>query len=613
MSPLLFNVATISICRTIVNVCISQYADDFVLYITSKHVGQAILEMQTALDVLNCLIRDMGLEISNRKTKVCLFSRGFRRNNVNLTINGQTLDLVDNVKYLGLWLDSSLRWGRHVNEVYQKTLRFLNVLKVLSGSSWGIHPKHIRRLYISIIRSRLDYSSFLYDTSCNSHLNKLVRVQNQAMRVIGGFIKSTPIHVMESELCLQPLHLRRFFLAGKFWLKAKSVGNNVCIQLITTLKDLTLNRYWATKKIPILVQLNNIFSETTIYSSPVLEMYTLDTWVTNIDLNDIIRLRVEDIDQSKRALSSVYMKEKCNYMLHTKYERFYKMYTDGSKEGSNVGCAFLDPQIRVGVKFSIDCATSIMNAELQAISECLSYIETIDFDSFVVLTDSRSALQHLARCTSICRGIPIAYIIISSIAKLRFNNKNIVLQWIPSHVGITGNEEVDVLAKQALSDGLPLPCLSLYSDHIHTLKEECYKLWKEHFDRRSVEKGIWYKTVQCSPLRYPWFDSNSINLSRRLIVTAMRLRSGHIPLNKFAFLMKKSHSPNCMECGMVEDVYHILMECVRNEAQRRDITYKYPSLKEFGGCNSALTSPLSGEAIELYKLAITGIRLRESL
>ncbi|KAF9793575.1 hypothetical protein SFRURICE_007502 [Spodoptera frugiperda] len=45
----------------------------------------------------------------------------------------------------------------------------------------------------------------------------------------------------------------------------------------------------------------------------------------------------------------------------------------------------------------------------------------------------------------------------------------------------------------------------------------------------------------------------------KMLVTSFRIRSGHMPLRAFAFLMKKVESPYCLVCdNKVEDVYHLL-------------------------------------------------------
>ncbi|CAH2241100.1 jg13156 [Pararge aegeria aegeria] len=128
-------------------------------------------------------------------------------------------------------------------------------------------------------------------------------------------------------------------------------------------------------------------------------------------------------------------------------------------------------------------------------------------------TDSKSALQHLARCTSSILGTPIAYTILDLLLSLQKHKKYIVIQWIPSHIGIEGNEKVDAHAKQACSEGIVI-----------NVPPFLHKLLL--FNKKTVQ------------------------------IIAFRLRSGHIPLNRFAFMLKRSTSPNCPDCGVREDVSH---------------------------------------------------------
>lgn len=126
-----------------------------------------------------------------------------------------------------------------------------------------------------------------------------------------------------------------------------------------------------------------------------------------------------------------------------------------------------------------------------------------------------------------------------------------------------------VLAKIAAISGCEIHIFPMSSEVIQKFKNYCYDKWKEYFNDQSKLKGIWYKIIQKEPPRIPWFDSNAI--SRRNVVTAHRVRSGHMPLSAFAYLMRKADSPNCEVCGQREDVYHLLVECVRNEAERNII------------------------------------------
>lgn len=91
-----------------------------------------------------------------------------------------------------------------------KAVKNTNILKNLAGASWGVHPKHYV-LFICLVRSRIDYASFIYDSAAKTQILKQDGVQNIALRVVGGFIKTTPIRAMECELCLPPLSSQRIF------------------------------------------------------------------------------------------------------------------------------------------------------------------------------------------------------------------------------------------------------------------------------------------------------------------------------------------------------------------------------------------------------------------
>ncbi|CAH2109014.1 unnamed protein product [Euphydryas editha] len=380
-------------------------------------------------------------------------------------------------------------------------------------------------------RSRIDYCCFLYDNSAKSNLFKLDKIQNQSMRLIGGFIKTTPIHVMESELALQPLFVRRRYLAGKFIQKIKSLKIN---GIISFLEEFGISHnnsnFWTHKKKPLLYTLYAELQDVPLHTTTKLEMFSFDIWINNINITNNIKF-IDTITKAKKDYSRLDLQTISSEMM-TKYVHYYKIYTDGSKDFDQAGAAFFDEQIGTGCKFKISANVSIMYLELFAILEALSYVATIDENNIVIFTDSKSSLQHLARCTSTFRGSPIAYEILKLLQHYNCICKNVSLQWIPSHVGITGNEKTDQLAKEDITDGIDISVKPFYADCIYLIREICFELWTECFDERSKEKGIWYKTIQPQPPGISWIDN--LRMKRTDVTLMMRLRSGHIPLNRFA-------------------------------------------------------------------------------
>ncbi|KAF9423221.1 hypothetical protein HW555_001290 [Spodoptera exigua] len=451
---------------------VSQYADDFVLYSTKSNLDLAFEELRSALRYTKMLIEKLGLTMSSSKTKICVFKRGCFRRSIKFDLDGTLIDVVNNVKYLGLWLDSSLRWG---------------------------------------------------------------------------------------------------------------------------------SNYWQHKKLPLLIDILSQYNSIPIHSSTLLGMFSLDKWTSSIDLSHVICDNIPSISKAKRHYSTLQLKQLCSSYIQEQYPDYHTIFTDGSKANHVGGAAFLDPILLSIMKIKIDSDISSMHIELIAILEALSYILSVNGDKFVILTDSKSSLQHLARNTSHMRGIPTAYAIYEIILRLQSESKTVCLQWIPSHVQFEENDRVDMLAKQACVDGVPMNVTPLFSDYFRRAKNECFGLWQEYFDERSKEKGIWYRTIQPEISRVPWIDCE---LNKTCITIALRLRSGHTPSNKFNYLMRKVPSPCCDSCGVVDDVLHILMECARNENTRLNI-FGLQRSKDIGYCNSVLSSPMSDEAQHLYKLVIS--------
>uniref|UniRef100_S4PIJ9 Non-LTR retrotransposon CATS n=1 Tax=Pararge aegeria TaxID=116150 RepID=S4PIJ9_9NEOP len=327
-------------------------------------------------------------------------------------------------------------------------------------------------------------------------------------------------------------------------------------------------------------------------------MFTLNTWVTNIDINNVISTDLDSIKQAKRFYEINSLRNCIVQELNSKYGDYHILYTDGSKSDEISGAAFHDSGSN-NILFKITSNVCIMSVELFAISEALAYVEASRYKKVVIFTDSKSALQHLARCASGLRGVPVAYAILARINNVLESFVELRLQWIPSHIGLRGNEKADLLAKTACLEGSEVFVMPNYAEVTVKYKSIIYDMWKEYFDRRSKEKGIWYRTIQSQPPRKPWFEVGKLN--RSMIKIAHRLRSGHVPSNKFLFLMRKSDSPNCDVCGVVEDVHHLLIECARDDQGRRTLIRDLKlNLSDIGVFHTILSSPTSGEAKMIY-------------
>ena len=147
--------------------------------------------------------------------------------------------------------------------------------------------------------------------------------------------------------------------------------------------------------------------------------------------------------------------------------------------------------------------------------------------NLVFLTDSLTALESLMSGPTDLFTRQLH----NSLSTLCQNNQ-VVLQWIPAHIGIAGNEEADSLAK----DGSQLPQFhtsTSYREAKTLLRRKQQPQWKQSLNGYSPRKD----------------QINS--LDRRSQTTIFRLRTGHCGLNKHLKRLGLARSAHC-DCGAEE-------------------------------------------------------------
>ena len=132
--------------------------------------------------------------------------------------------------------------------------------------------------------------------------------------------------------------------------------------------------------------------------------------------------------------------------LQSRYKNYQQVYTDGSKEDSKVGCAVLSDNHSNMQRILDD--SSIFTSESNAVDLALDFISTCDANNkFIIFSDLLSVLKAMNHTSS--KNTQIQKLLEKCHELLA--NKEIVLCWIPSHIGIKGNEMVDQQAKTSLS------------------------------------------------------------------------------------------------------------------------------------------------------------------
>lgn len=103
------------------------------------------------------------------------------------------------IRFLGVWLDSKLSWNRQLAQTLKSTEKGINILRAISSIDWGSDPATILIFYKSFIRPRLEYAGFIFSFCAKYKILALDRVQNKAIRIALGMIRTSPINSLYVE------------------------------------------------------------------------------------------------------------------------------------------------------------------------------------------------------------------------------------------------------------------------------------------------------------------------------------------------------------------------------------------------------------------------------
>ena len=145
------------------NVLGSLYVDDLLIYSVGNYQTALERRVQLAINHVNNWATSHGFKFSTAKTVSILFHRKRKiQPPPQLFLNNQPIPSKTSIKYLGMILDEKLTWQENIKDLKIDCTKRLDLLKTLSHTTWGSDRTTMLRLYRSIIRSKLDYCSFIY-------------------------------------------------------------------------------------------------------------------------------------------------------------------------------------------------------------------------------------------------------------------------------------------------------------------------------------------------------------------------------------------------------------------------------------------------------------------
>jgi len=179
LGPLLFNIFINDISKVLNYSKLLLYADDLKIF---RQVRTAVdaHRLQQDLDNLNSWSITNKLHFNISKCHIVHFSRSSSVLTFTYSLNGVALTTVDEVRDLGVTFHSDLSFGRHIQLIAASAFRMLGYIN--RCAKFFKHAETLKLLYCTLVRSRLEYASMVWDPYQQNHNLLLERIQHRFLR-----------------------------------------------------------------------------------------------------------------------------------------------------------------------------------------------------------------------------------------------------------------------------------------------------------------------------------------------------------------------------------------------------------------------------------------------
>ena len=538
----------------------SLYVDDLQISYRHCNLNNIQQELQNCLTLIGQWANRNGFKFSTTKTKAMHFTTlpGMHINIPAFSITNNQIPYVDSIKFLGLVWDSKLLWKKHISQLKVDCSKMLGIMRAITCQKWGADQFSMMKIYRMYIRAKLDYGAPIYASTAATNMNPVNTISTEALRIATGAFKSTPtdtLHILAHE----PMFKHRIeYLSLRYYYKIKSNINNPASQQLIPLSYRTLFTNKA-MQLPLNLRIQRMIEKyrlRKIFVKPAFSYRLLNIHVPTYTLA-APEINFELSESNKITTPVIWYIQNFRRIVAEEYRDCEQLYTDGSKREIGVGAAVVWGR---GVKrATLPSEASIYSAEMHAIDMAIKIVTAEPLEKYVIFSDSASVLRSLSdtRTTH-----PIARRLLHEINILHNEtNKRVTFCWIPSHVGIEGNEKADRAAFEAAAG--PEEYIAIeYKDWYPIIKQKIEEAWTNEW--RGTARKL--KEIKKEPT--PW---KIIKTVRREEVIVNRLRAGHC-LATHGYLMDNEQidvPPICEGCNnAILTVKHMLVQCPAYQVQR---------------------------------------------
>ena len=421
------------------------FADDAGILATADTIKEAQAEAQKAVDIVSSWSKKWRLTLNSSKSESCIFTTNRKEAKVKarIKIDGKKIPFNCTPKFLGVYLDRELTFAKQVSEIAAKAKSKMRMMSALAGTTWGCLKQDLMKVYVSNVRSVMDYAAAGWQPwLATTHMKALETVQNKALRIVSGQVDKSRLSARRHEngtptySTLSKRHILR--AAEKAHRMPEDHPRKIALEGSTKTKNQRTSWRSVSKQL-----MEEYKIDDTSARQPI-QFFAREPWISPSNLTVFLEIpgyRDCRDDAGKLAATLSRIRSISPRLV---------IYTDGSasagttKGGAGMVITDGDPDSpRILEVLTVKGAprTASYIEEVAAMEMACEWMEANCHDErILVCTDSLSMCQSL---------VALNEDIDHTIKRIAQLSQQVTVQWVPAHVGVPGNEAADVAAKEA--------------------------------------------------------------------------------------------------------------------------------------------------------------------
>lgn len=134
------------------------FADDIVMVVTAIDESTLMSRANTALQRVDNWMETKNLHLAPEKTEAALLTKKRKIEPIHFMIHDTVVNLSNQVRYLGVWLDTKLTFSKHIEKALQKAEKTVTALSRLMPNIGGPRASK-RKTMSSVIHSQILYAA----------------------------------------------------------------------------------------------------------------------------------------------------------------------------------------------------------------------------------------------------------------------------------------------------------------------------------------------------------------------------------------------------------------------------------------------------------------------